>query len=356
MKKNILLLLLIMTLSLVGSIQEGYCQLYVDEESNAAVGTETSPLARMTISNGLKNFGLKVETDLDSGTEIYGVHSQIENTGLGSKYGFYTNVYQNASGASAYGTFGNVFPAGSSTSFGLYSSVQETGTGDRYGIYSYTRKPAGTSGDNYGIYTNTTSNGSGNSYGISNYLDTGSSDDTFYGIYTIPQGNGTGQVYNIFSHMNGRSGYAGYFVGDVIVYGNFTQVSDAGLKQDVEGINGALKLIKELSPKTYTYKNVGENGYVSSTKQYGFLAQQVAESLPELVKEIDHPGRNLPTNSDPSEPEVTRLEPDESIQSVNYIALIPILTQALKEQNELVEQQRALIDALTERVKSLEEN
>jgi len=53
-------------------------------------------------------------------------------------------------------------------------------------------------------------------------------------------------------------------------------------------------------------------------KQYGLIAQEVEDVLPELVKSM-------------------KVGDDQEYKSVNYNALIPILIEAIKEQHEEIE-------------------
>ena len=69
-----------------------------------------------------------------------------------------------------------------------------------------------------------------------------------------------------------------------------------------------LETILKFEGVNFTWKNDKEE-----EKQYGFIAQNIQEILPELVK----------TNIN------DRL-------SVNYIAMIPILVEAIKEQQNII--------------------
>lgn len=57
--------------------------------------------------------------------------------------------------------------------------------------------------------------------------------------------------------------------------------------------------------------------------QYGFIAQEVEKLYPHLVSTDDN-----------------------GYKSINYIALIPVLTQALKSQQEKIDAQQKQIDEL----------
>lgn len=95
----------------------------------------------------------------------------------------------------------------------------------------------------------------------------------------------------------------------------FFATSDARLKRDVKPIKNALDLVSKMQGNSYFWKEkaMGDRVYDKSL-QLGFLAQEIEKVLPLSV--------------------VT----DESgYKSVNYLAIIPVLTEAIKELNTKVE-------------------
>jgi hypothetical protein len=117
-----------------------------------------------------------------------------------------------------------------------------------------------------------------------------------------------------------QSGYRLHVVDSVYVGGNvsasaYTTRSDFNLKDDIFDLKYGLNEILNLQPVEYTYKSNG-------SKQLGFIAQDIGTILPEVVS-------------------------FEESMSVNYQAIIPILTKAIQEQ-------QALIKALEQRIINLE--
>jgi hypothetical protein len=117
-----------------------------------------------------------------------------------------------------------------------------------------------------------------------------------------------------------QSGYRLHVVDSVYVGGNvsasaYTTRSDYNLKDDIFDIKYGLNDVLQLQPVEYTYKSNG-------SKQLGFIAQDIGTILPEVVS-------------------------FEESMSVNYQAIIPILTKAIQEQ-------QALIKALEQRIINLE--
>ncbi len=159
------------------------------------------------------------------------------------------------------------------------------------------------------------------------------------GVYTFARESHNGTNYGIFALADsGTTNYAGYFAGDVTYTGTLSGPSDAKLKYNVNDLSDATDIIKKLSPKTYLYKQEGEAAYLnlSEGRQFGFIAQELETVLPELVsKQTQIKGYNEEGNIE--------------YKAVNYIGLIPVLTQALKEQQELIE-------LLEKRITELEAN
>lgn len=129
--------------------------------------------------------------------------------------------------------------------------------------------------------------------------------------------------------------YAGYFYGNVKVTGTINAVvtgaSDIRYKRNVEefGKAGVLNDIIRLHPVSYNYKQVykepdndtltvkqgmfNEKSEMFRKKHFGLIAQDLREIYPDLV-----------------------YEEDDGYLSVNYIELIPLLIQSVKELKEEV--------------------
>lgn len=149
------------------------------------------------------------------------------------------------------------------------------------------------------------------------------------------------------SNSNGVALYAAsnnlaaYFNGTQILVGSTFVSSDIQLKHDILPINNALSILDNLKPKQYfmdTLNNLNLN--VSPEKQFGFIAQEVEQVLPNLVKDFQAPEDSLAVQSSSS----------GSFKAVNYIGLIPINTQAIKELNAIVTAQATVIDSLSQKL------
>jgi hypothetical protein len=95
--------------------------------------------------------------------------------------------------------------------------------------------------------------------------------------------------------------------GDTTVAGDLTVNSDARLKSNIISLGSTLAKLMKIDGKSYTMKSN------EKVNKIGLLAQEIEEVFPELVKEAKDKDGTL---------------------SVNYQGLIPVLINAIKEQQE----------------------
>ncbi len=133
------------------------------------------------------------------------------------------------------------------------------------------------------------------------------------------------------------TGYAGYFSGNVYCSGSYLP-SDEKLKENIQPLQNGLEKLMRLDVKTYTFKTAEfPELNLPVDRQYGFTAQNLEDVFPELVK------------LNPSKKE----QPVE-FKAVNYIGLIPVLAQAIQEQQKQLESRDAKINALQSQYSDLQ--
>ena len=160
------------------------------------------------------------------------------------------------------------------------------------------------------------------------------------GLYGVASGDGDALVYGLYAVAGGTASerYAGYFSGDVHVTGTLTHASDGKLKEGVEALGGGevLSKLMRLRPRRYKYKRDGRGKRLgfSGKARYGFIAQEVEQVFPDLVSEETHA---LP--EEPGEGEEGSAGSAELVtyKALNYTDLIPLLVQALQEQQARIE-------------------
>jgi hypothetical protein len=108
-------------------------------------------------------------------------------------------------------------------------------------------------------------------------------------------------------------------------------VSDIRLKDNVRSIGASLEKVKRIRGVMFNWREEGIKRGLPGGRHYGIVAQEIEGVLPEVVRE-GAGGEKI----------------------VAYLELIPLLIEAVKEQQEIIEGQRREIEALKESVKQLE--
>jgi len=226
-------------------------------------------------------------------------------------------------------------------------------TGESYGIHATAGNAA--SGYNYGVYANLT--------GCHNGAALYATDDDWGSQFVNGRYAGyfQGRVHATGMSIGGtpNSSYTLNVKGNVHVDGAFSTTSDSRYKTNVKNLGSALEKIAGLRPVTYNFKAEDLSEYYAlvpdsvkisdekdlrkyfglgekrdtKRKQIGFIAQELQQVFPELVH-----------------------KDDQGMLSVNYIALIPVLTGAIQEQQQIIEKQDETIQMLISRLEALEKN
>jgi len=110
---------------------------------------------------------------------------------------------------------------------------------------------------------------------------------------------------------------------------NAVQISDLRTKENIQGINNSLDIIKQLQPIIFDFKTdfiyqpeieysdeAIEKEEIHRKNRFGFVAQDVEKVLPNLVYHDD----------------------STSNYGINYTDLIPLLTSAIQEQQKIIEE------------------
>ena len=102
----------------------------------------------------------------------------------------------------------------------------------------------------------------------------------------------------------------------------YTTYSSLRYKDNVEPIQNAMAKIRNLSGVTYNWKT-------TNSSDIGFIAEEVGKVMPEIV-EWESDGVNA--------------------QAMDYTKIIPVLVEALKEQQTEIESQKKIINELSEKI------
>jgi hypothetical protein len=82
------------------------------------------------------------------------------------------------------------------------------------------------------------------------------------------------------------------------------------------------------------------------TEQWGFIAQEIEEVIPEMIHKVVHPAQK--------DEEGNILYPEVELKGVNYDRLYPLLVKAIQEQQQQIESQQKTIEELIKRIEALE--
>ena len=139
-------------------------------------------------------------------------------------------------------------------------------------------------------------------------------------------------------------GWGGLFQNDLGYTGFFGTASDLKIKKNINTIPNARSIVNNLRGVSYEHKldefpNLG----LKAGLTYGFIAQEVELILPAIVKEklIN----SISSRNDLSEPTSVKLK------TVGYTEVIPILVEALKEQDIIIMDLLKRIEALEQKTK-----
>ncbi|MEN9998635.1 MAG: hypothetical protein RI922_1625 [Bacteroidota bacterium] len=146
------------------------------------------------------------------------------------------------------------------------------------------------------------------------------------------------------SKPNAGAGWGGLFQGDLGYTGFFGVASDQRIKQNIQTIPHALDIVKSLRGTTYehnltAYPDLG----LKTGINYGFIAQEVEQILPNLVQEKNIPHMGSTVRGANEE------QAAEQIKTVSYIEIVPILVEAIKEQQELIDEMKKEIELLKQK-------
>ena len=112
------------------------------------------------------------------------------------------------------------------------------------------------------------------------------------------------------------------------------QTSDATDKKEMLPLSYGLEKIKSLRPISFQWKDTKID---NSSTHLGFVAQEVQQVLPEVV--VDHDWKEIPESQEKTWEETEKL-------GMKYAEIIPVLVKAVQEQQVIIEELKAKIEAL----------
>lgn len=111
----------------------------------------------------------------------------------------------------------------------------------------------------------------------------------------------------------------------------FTRMSDIRLKRDIQHIPNCISLVNQLRPVKYLLLSDVNEPNSAGIPDYGFIAQEVEEVLPEVVAESG-----------------------SGLLGIDYNALVPVLTGAIQEQQEEIKELKRSVEELQKTLQQLQ--
>ncbi len=146
--------------------------------------------------------------------------------------------------------------------------------------------------------------------------------------------NGTGTPWELYHNTFGDDlefYFDGMYKGEISAADGMYLPSDRKLKDQVRSIGTVLPSLMELNVCRYRYIHGNKN----NKQSLGFIAQEVQEIFPELVKEVKREGF-------------------EGNLTMNYTGFGVLAVKAIQEQQEIIDEQAAKIEDLEARLSRLE--
>jgi Chaperone of endosialidase len=196
-----------------------------------------------------------------------------------------------------------------------------------------------------------TSFAAGGTYGLRQAGSTG----TWGGVQgeldtTVPAGSsgvrgsvGATSQYGVSGYKpSGGSGYGGVFFNDLGYSGGFYTVSDRRLKKNIQPLHDVLGMLKSIPFYSYNFKTDEYDVLGGNETHYGVMSDELMTVIPSLVKSKSFIAGNIRSLPDDKQPKSIPFE----VNAVNYIELIPIAIEGIKEQQKIIENQNLRIEKL----------
>jgi hypothetical protein len=306
------------------------------DQGGAGLGRSiTTDAGAVQINNsGANPIGLEVNTAVANSTAVLanisgiGVGFRAESTNATNSFAA-IQANSNSSNANNSAILGN----NSGSGYAVSGQIPSTAAGFA-AVYGSNLRSSGGSGV-YGIGYNGVVGQTNYGAGFGSYGNNTGTTGLGIGIYGLGFNGVYGQTTNV------TTGWAGYFTADIgtdgagYATGGWINLSDRRLKSNIVPIQGALQKLTLLQGTHYTIttKSKIPTGEVveSSREQFGVIAQDLEPIFPEMVKD-----KAVFINAG-----------DETIyKTVDYIQLVPVMIEAIKELNSEIERLKKEVEEL----------
>lgn len=306
-----------------GNVADLTDRIIFKRNGNVGIGT-TSPTTKLdvngavtaTLFSGGGDEGIFVDGngDVGIGTTSPDTDTKLHVTGSDLYAGYFTSDYQNNNNHVIH----SEYTGEPSDAIAVYG---KSALADYYGYGGYFK------GGWTGVWGEVDPTGNVSYFGVIGHVLGG--DGTNYGVH--------GEA------VGGSTNYAGYFNGNLHYTGTLSGPSDNCFTENIQPLGQALSKLMQM--KVHTYKFIEQEKEkqfnLPEGKQMGLIAQELEEIYPELVMDEVH-SYDLNKDKEGVEKNVHKLE----YKGINYIGLIPVLTKAIQEQQEIIEELNKRIEKL----------
>lgn len=285
---------------------------------------------------------------------VYGIEGNITNDGVSA-----IGIRMFATGSTSATKHGGIFAADGTGPENYGGEFSATFSDVCYGVkafanysntYSYGVNSEALGGDySYGVFASATGSAILNCGVNGTAINSATTDNIgvrgeaqygalTYGVYGKASGNPTPACSNTSCNQAGV-----YSNGDMFTMGTMYQTSDVTLKTNLNPLDSIAYLLNQINVKTFEFDSVN---YPMLTLpkgvQYGLIAQELEQVLPEFVKTFTEPATYDSTGQVITNP--------VSFKSVSYVNFVPLLLAGFKEQQNritLLENQLAALIPIT---------
>ena len=269
----------------------------------SASGDDSTAMGRETTASGNWSTAMGYSTTASGDTSTAMGYFTTASGSYSTAMGYFTTASGSSSTAMGAGT-----SASGSCSTAMGAST--TASGD-----SSTAMGAGTSASDFASVVIGQYNSSGSS--VTNNATSFNTANTAFVIGNGTASNAKSDAFKVL--FNGDATVSN----DLTVSGDVVISSDARLKSNIVSLGSTLPKLLQIDGKSYEMKG---------KQKIGVLAQEIKEVFPELVSEDDN-----------------------EMLAVNYQGLVPVLINALKEQDAKMNEQQTEIDTYRDEVSELKE-
>ncbi len=287
-----------------------------------ASGERSTAMGHQTEASGQFSIAMGRETTASGGTSIAMGDGTTASGDVSTAMGRNTEASGKYSVALGFGT----------ESIGWYSTAlghRNEASGDTSVAMGFETKASGDNSTTVGFYT-TAEDYLTFAIGVYNKTDENPNPDNFSyqnTAFVIGNGGYDNDGNFIGTTESYSNAFEVLFDGTTTIAGDLNVNSDARLKANIVSLGATLSKLLQIDGKSYTMKK-DEN----EKQKIGLLAQDIEKVFPELVSE------------------------SHGVKSVNYQGLVPVLINALKEQQneiEILKHQQSEIDELKTMLKTI---